>query len=313
MTLPLASVGLANRSPTATWWFPPEEPPTTQDKFPRKSGFGQGASPQTRILWMALLAFVAIFIALIVSGARIRGYFVDSGTPARLQQAQSPDQSGEANPANPEENVLLPSRDVLRATNSDHVSPDPFAVTALAYQIDPSDGARQLLNHYRVAMVDVIRDPLPSLDLVIELKLPGSGFNDRPVTGPRSNAGTAVARSRLARITVYWPEEGDFYTRNRKSSTGVRLRNGHCAVDPKVIPYGSVVNVPAIGPLIAVDTGSAVISRRASRVAGRTREQRNAIVIDVFCSSRSRARALMNRVKHFAIVSWQQPERLSGL
>jgi 3D (Asp-Asp-Asp) domain-containing protein len=80
-----------------------------------------------------------------------------------------------------------------------------------------------------------------------------------------------------------------------------------------VIPYGSVVNVPGVGRLVAVDTGKAVISRRAARMTGRTREQRNAIVIDIFCSTRTKAKALTKRVKHFAVITWQQPERVAEL
>ena len=132
-------------------------------------------------------------------------------------------------------------------------------------------------------------------------------------SGKKANRKYASLASRLARVTVYWPEEGDFYTRSRKSSTGTRLRDGHCAVDPKVIPYGSVVNVPGVGRLIAVDTGGAVISRRAARLTGRTREQRSAIVIDVFCSTRAKARALIKRLKHFAVVTWQGPDRVAEL
>src|SRR4030095_6461407 len=43
-------------------------------------------------------------------------------------------------------------------------------------------------------------------------------------------------RSTLARVTVYWRSEG---SGEHASSNGVRLREAHCAVDPKKIPYGS--------------------------------------------------------------------------
>jgi len=42
--------------------------------------------------------------------------------------------------------------------------------------------------------------------------------------------------SLLARVTVYWARGGhgaDRYTRQHKSATGLRLQQGHCAVDPK--------------------------------------------------------------------------------
>jgi len=48
----------------------------------------------------------------------------------------------------------------------------------------------------------------------------------------------ASDRTALARVTVYWPGEG-----SGKSAAwnGARLREDHCAVDPKKIPFGSKV------------------------------------------------------------------------
>src|SRR5260370_25086752 len=56
-----------------------------------------------------------------------------------------------------------------------------------------------------------------------------------------SLATTAFAReeSILARVTSYWAGEGSKF-----ASTGRRLHSGHCAVDPKRIPYGSKVVFP---------------------------------------------------------------------
>src|SRR5256885_9310292 len=51
----------------------------------------------------------------------------------------------------------------------------------------------------------------------------------------------------LARITVYWASGGggsDSYTRAHRCATGARLRTGHCAVDPRHIPFGSRVILP---------------------------------------------------------------------
>ena len=64
-----------------------------------------------------------------------------------------------------------------------------------------------------------------------------------------------------------------------KSATGTRLHVGHCAVDPKKIPYGSRVVLPDGTTLAAVDTGSAVQNRKAARRAGRNSDERSAIVI----------------------------------
>jgi hypothetical protein len=98
--------------------------------------------------------------------------------------------------------------------------------------------------------------------------------------------------SLLARVTVYWAGGGrgsDQYTRQHKSATGQRLQQGHCAVDPRKIPFGSKVVLPDGTTLNAVDTGTAVRNRRAARKAGRTPVERNAIVIDKFFETKRQA------------------------
>ena len=83
--------------------------------------------------------------------------------------------------------------------------------------------------------------------------------------------GFAGDNSLLARVTVYWARGGhgtDRYTRQHKSATGLHLQQGHCAVDPKKIPYGSRVVLPDGSALSAVDTGSAVRNRKAARRLG---------------------------------------------
>jgi 3D (Asp-Asp-Asp) domain-containing protein len=99
----------------------------------------------------------------------------------------------------------------------------------------------------------------------------------------------------LARVTVYWPC-GD--SRQQTAATGARLRAGHCAVDPDRIPYGSKV-LFADGACIAVDTGPAVVSRKAARLAARTDSQRNAIVVDRFFETKERALAWASTHSHF--------------
>jgi hypothetical protein len=107
----------------------------------------------------------------------------------------------------------------------------------------------------------------------------------------------------LARITVYWPGESQL----RACSNGARLRAGHCAVDPKRIPFGSHVLFPdAI--CTAVDSGPAVVSRKAARVTGRTVSQRNAVVIDRFFESREAALTWERSHPHFMTVRVVQPE-----
>src|SRR6202048_5516017 len=103
--------------------------------------------------------------------------------------------------------------------------------------------------------------------------------------------------SLLARVTVYWAQGGhgaDQYTRQHKSATGTRLRQGHCAVDPQKIPYGSRVVLPDGTTLSAVDTGTAVRNRKAAQRSGRTNYERNAIVIDKFFETKRQALAWAN-------------------
>ena len=109
--------------------------------------------------------------------------------------------------------------------------------------------------------------------------------------------GFTVDNSLLVRVTVYWAHGGrgaDRDTRQHKSATGLRLRQGHCAVDPKRIPYGSRVVLPDGSALSAVDTGSAVRNRKAARKLGRSSYERDAIVIDKFFETKRQALAWAN-------------------
>jgi 3D (Asp-Asp-Asp) domain-containing protein len=106
----------------------------------------------------------------------------------------------------------------------------------------------------------------------------------------------------LARVTVYWASGGcgsDRYTRQHKCATGMRLRDGHCAVDPARIPYGSSIILPDGTQLAAVDTGTAVRNRKAARLLGKTPSERNAVVIDRFFETKLQALAWANSHPHF--------------
>jgi len=96
---------------------------------------------------------------------------------------------------------------------------------------------------------------------------------------------------KTARVTYYWPGGGGQV--GTKTSTGKRAICGKsAAVDPKIIPYGSEIHIPTMNKVvIAVDTGSAVKSRKASKAHGR-----NDIVIDIFCNSKAEA---MRRIKKY--------------
>jgi len=110
----------------------------------------------------------------------------------------------------------------------------------------------------------------------------------------------AAAREQplLARVTVYWRGEG---SGERACSTGARLCEGHCAVDPGKIPFGSRV-VFDDACCVAVDSGSAVLSRKAARLSGRNSRERNALVIDRFFETKSKAMAWAETHPHFMTV-----------
>jgi 3D (Asp-Asp-Asp) domain-containing protein len=123
-------------------------------------------------------------------------------------------------------------------------------------------------------------------------------------------SGFALEQSLLARVTVYWASGGggsDRWTRRHVCSTGARLRVGHCAVDPRRIPYGSRVTLPD-ATLIAVDTGAAVVSRRAAWRAGRTPVEKNALVIDRFFETKQQALSWAQRNPYFMSVRVSSPD-----
>ena len=101
----------------------------------------------------------------------------------------------------------------------------------------------------------------------------------------------------LARVTVYWRAEG--HRKARWNNT--LLRTGYCAVDPHKIPYGSQVMVDR-ETLTAVDTGPAVISRKAARSEGHTAEERRAVVIDRYFESEKQALAWARSHPKFIVV-----------
>ena len=113
----------------------------------------------------------------------------------------------------------------------------------------------------------------------------------------------AAEQPALARVTTYWREEGQL----RAAWNGARLRNGHCAVDPKKIPYGSRIQL-GDEELIAVDTGPAVVSRKAARLSGRNAAERNAVVVDRYFETKSQAVAWEKSHPHFMKMRVVRPE-----
>src|SRR3981081_3358690 len=120
------------------------------------------------------------------------------------------------------------------------------------------------------------------------------------ISGPST---FAREQSILARITAYWPSGRGV---ERASSNGARLQNGHCAVDPQKIPYGSKVVFPDAA-CVAVDSGPAVVNRTAARKCAKTLEQRSALVIDRYFETKSQALAWVASHPHFMTVRVLDP------
>jgi len=118
----------------------------------------------------------------------------------------------------------------------------------------------------------------------------------------------ADEHSVLACVTVYWHGEG---SGEHASWNGARLREGHCAVDPKKIPYGSKVVFPD-ATCAAVDSGPAVVNRKAARSCGRTGAERRAIVIDRSFGTKQKALAWAKAHPHFMTVQILTPGTKQG-
>ena len=112
-----------------------------------------------------------------------------------------------------------------------------------------------------------------------------------------------IEQSTIVRVTTYWRDEGQL----RAASDGRCLRNGHCAVDPKKIPYGSKI-VLGDEELVAVDTGPAVVCRKAARLSGRTAAERHAVVVDRYFETKAQALAWETSHPHFVRVRIVPPE-----
>ena len=120
-------------------------------------------------------------------------------------------------------------------------------------------------------------------------------------------APAAFAREQtvLARVTVYWAAADA--QQQRAAYNGARLRPGHCAVDPDKIPYGSKVVFADGVECKAIDTGPAVVSRKAARLSGRNANQRNALVVDRFFDTKQEALAWADAHPHFMTLRVLEP------
>lgn len=113
------------------------------------------------------------------------------------------------------------------------------------------------------------------------------GINYHGVLIPETNSKSLKILT--VRLTVYWARGGntDGDTRRLQSSTGATLKQGESiAVDPRIIPYAKEVIIPNVGLVKAVDTGTAVVEKTASK--GRMP------VIDVFFTNKKDAERFAN-------------------
>lgn len=104
----------------------------------------------------------------------------------------------------------------------------------------------------------------------------------------------------IVTLTTYWAvgRGSDYWTRRFTSATGQRLVPGlSVAADPKVIPYGSIIEIEGVGRRVVKDTGTHVIQRVASRKRGVDYP-----VIDLFFKSRQEALAFARKHPPFAEV-----------
>lgn len=141
--------------------------------------------------------------------------------------------------------------------------------------------------------------------------LGGCGVDDKPtsfvypttlIPGLLSTGSTKIVC-----VTFYTPFEDGGYDK----STGGKLTEKSVAVDPKIIPYGSVVSLPGFSQRVAEDTGTDVKSKRASRARALkllksnsiTYQQyetlKNAPVVDVFVSTKKEYTKLCNTTPEF--------------
>ncbi len=101
-----------------------------------------------------------------------------------------------------------------------------------------------------------------------------------PLEARTQSQSTPSSKTFKARITFYYPNEARSGFKSAKGDRLVPWKSA--AVCFRTIPYGSKIQIPGIGTLIAQDTGSAVISRKAARQQGQ-----NVPVIDVCVKNRT--------------------------
>ena len=125
-------------------------------------------------------------------------------------------------------------------------------------------------------------DSVKERELAKKIEIKPNGINYRNTFIPKTHSGEY--RVLTVRLTVYWAKGGgsDGDSMRMRSSTGYTLKQGDSiAVDPRIIPYNTMVIIPNVGLVRAVDTGTAVKDKVASH--GKLP------IIDVFFTNKSDA------------------------
>lgn len=105
--------------------------------------------------------------------------------------------------------------------------------------------------------------------------------------GKSSRVSSRGGKTFTVTLTTYWAQGAgsDYWTRKKISSTGQKLVPGvSVAADPRVIPYGSIIDIKGVGRRVVKDTGAHVVRRVASQRRGV-----NYPVIDLFFERREDA------------------------
>lgn len=120
------------------------------------------------------------------------------------------------------------------------------------------------------------------------------------ITVTKSSKSYNSPNSFKARITFYYPNEARSGFKSAKGDKLIPWKSA--AVCFRTIPYGSKINIPGIGTLVAQDTGSAVISRKAARLNGQ-----NVPVIDVCVANRADMVRMQHEFPMFVDVKVDRP------
>jgi len=119
-----------------------------------------------------------------------------------------------------------------------------------------------------------------------------------------TNSQGNCSNCKLARITFYYPGEDSY---GYATSTGTRLRPWKtCAVDPDYIPYFSTVHITELDlDVKAIDSGTDVIRRKASKQDGKTYSERHALVIDIPVRSKTEYLVWEKKPALYSEITWE--------